>query len=65
MENETYLKVEVKYCERCGGLWLRYAGSGQVYCVSCAPDMGKVARGPKKQPRSVKLPVLNGGAICA
>jgi Zn-finger nucleic acid-binding protein len=65
MESETYLKVEVKYCERCGGLWLRHAGSPQVYCAYCAPDMAEVARGPKKQPRSVKLPVLRGGAACA
>jgi Zn-finger nucleic acid-binding protein len=28
-------KVELKYCERCGGLWLRPTGADGVYCVSC------------------------------
>src|SRR3954468_1680801 len=61
MERETYLKIELKYCERCGGLWLRYGGSQQVYCVTCAPDMEKVARGAKKQAASVKWRGLQGG----
>jgi Zn-finger nucleic acid-binding protein len=59
------VKIELKYCERCGGLWLRYAGNPQVYCVSCAPDMADVARAPKKQPKTVKLNGINGGAVCA
>ena len=27
--------VELKYCERCGGIWLRPQGDGEVYCQSC------------------------------
>jgi len=27
--------IELKYCERCGGLWLRPQGSGAVYCAGC------------------------------
>jgi hypothetical protein len=27
--------IELKYCERCGGLWLRPQGSNTVYCASC------------------------------
>jgi Zn-finger nucleic acid-binding protein len=38
--NETH--VELKYCERCGGLWLRSAGSQRVYCVACAHEMAKL-----------------------
>lgn len=38
--NET--QVELKYCERCGGLWLRLAGSERVYCVTCALEMAKL-----------------------
>ena len=34
------LQFELKYCERCGGLWLRPVGGGQVYCVACAVAMG-------------------------
>jgi hypothetical protein len=27
--------IELKYCERCGGLWLRPQGSTTVYCAGC------------------------------
>ena len=39
-KNESCL--ELKYCERCGGLWLRPVGGGQVYCVACARAMGEL-----------------------
>jgi len=29
------IEVELKYCERCGGLWLRRQGAEGVYCASC------------------------------
>ncbi len=48
MKNE--IKIELKYCERCGGLWLRYAGSAESYCETCAPEMREMAVGRKKQP---------------
>jgi hypothetical protein len=38
--NESSL--ELKYCERCGGLWMRPVGGGQVYCVACAIAMGEL-----------------------
>lgn len=34
--------LELKYCERCGGLWLRPAGGEQVYCVICARAMAEL-----------------------
>jgi len=36
------VEVELKYCERCGGLWLRVMGDEQVYCVSCIPLMAEL-----------------------
>ncbi len=67
METEEYVKVEVKYCELCAGLWLRYEGSKEVYCAYCAPAMREMARGKKKQvgkhPRFATI--LAGGAACA
>jgi LSD1 subclass zinc finger protein len=27
--------IELKYCERCGGLWLRPQGAERVYCAGC------------------------------
>jgi hypothetical protein len=35
-------QFELKYCERCGGLWLRPVGGGQIYCVRCAKEMEKL-----------------------
>jgi len=32
-------QFELKYCERCGGLWLRPTGGGQVYCTACHRGM--------------------------
>ena len=29
------IRVELKYCERCGGLWMRPRGTDGVYCASC------------------------------
>jgi hypothetical protein len=40
-------QVELKYCERCGGLWLRPQGTDGVYCAGCRvrlaarPDPGE------------------------
>ncbi len=36
------LQFELKYCERCGGLWLRPAGGGQVYCLACGRQMAEL-----------------------
>jgi hypothetical protein len=33
------VEVELKYCERCGALWLRPIGSQGVFCGTCAPKM--------------------------
>ena len=55
--NESSL--ELKYCERCGGLWLRPVGGGQVYCVECARAMGELppASYPRKSPGSARMPL--------
>ena len=55
-EKEELVRVELKYCEHCGGLWLRECGAGTVYCPSCA---AKVADLPaaKKRSRGATLPV--------
>ncbi len=38
----TELQFELKYCERCGALWMRPVGGEQVYCVACAEAMGEL-----------------------
>lgn len=32
------VRVELKYCEHCGGLWVRECG-GSVYCPKCLPKV--------------------------
>jgi hypothetical protein len=36
------LRVELKYCERCGGLWLRAVGVAEVYCAGCGREMDEM-----------------------
>ena len=33
------VELELKYCERCGALWLRPCTEEQVYCAPCAKKM--------------------------
>lgn len=53
-ENET--RVELKYCEHCGGLWVREGGAG-VYCQKCQPKIADLPI-PKRR-RRPKLPVAS------
>ena len=42
---ERYITgLELKYCERCGGLWLRLQGDSEVYCASCRRHMERMPR---------------------
>ncbi len=36
---EVQGRVEMKYCERCGALWLRAIGSLDIYCCQCERTM--------------------------
>ena len=35
-QRESLVGLELKYCEQCGGLWLRRQGSRECYCAACA-----------------------------
>jgi hypothetical protein len=35
MKAENTHFMELKYCEQCGGLWLRRVGSGEDLCQRC------------------------------
>jgi hypothetical protein len=59
-ENLEILHLELKYCETCGGLWLRQKGSGQVECASClASPRRRIGKGAGRisHPR---MPVARG-----
>jgi hypothetical protein len=36
--------LELKYCERCGALWLRPGGSDVVFCGNCARAAVELAK---------------------
>ncbi|HET9695391.1 MAG TPA: hypothetical protein VFP40_00910 [Terriglobales bacterium] len=61
---QTLITIELKYCERCGGLFYRREFNPQVYCVTCQPLMAKVAVAQKKPPRSVKAVGMLSEAAC-
>jgi hypothetical protein len=45
-------RVELKYCEGCGGLGVRECGGGQVYCNDCLRKMAElpVSKTPSRRP---------------
>jgi uncharacterized Zn finger protein (UPF0148 family) len=49
-EGLEIIRLELKYCERCGGLWMRARGSGDVYCPSCAVEMLDLPTRRRKKP---------------
>jgi len=53
IEGLEIIRMELKYCERCGGLWLRVQGTGEVYCPPCAEEMSDLPEG-----RTRRLPLL-------
>ena len=56
------VRVELKYCEHCGGLWVRERGAGVVYCDACVPKVAELPI-PKKKPTSATLPVRPHSAV--
>lgn len=45
---------QLKYCERCGGLWLRPDGAAVPYCPVCASFMDEL---PLRTPRNQRKPL--------
>jgi Zn-finger nucleic acid-binding protein len=59
-EEIDVVELELKYCECCGGLWLRRKGLPEVYCASCATAMSEFAishRPSRKATRAPRLPI--------
>lgn len=50
------VQLELKYCERCGGLWMRVRGSQDVYCDACVAPMLELP-GARRRRSKPRLPV--------
>lgn len=48
--------LELKYCERCGGLWLRLQGDSEVYCANCRTRMAAMPRSSGERLSNPRLP---------
>jgi hypothetical protein len=48
--------VELKYCERCGALWIRPQGNSEVYCGGCRVHMAGMPRRVEERSRRPRLP---------
>ena len=58
------VELELKYCERCGSLWLRPKGVQEVYCTRCLAQIARLggwwkSKGKPRLP--VRVPVENEG----
>ncbi len=61
-EGQKEVGVELKYCEHCGGLWVRERGAGTIYCEKCEPKVADLPA-PKKRARRPALPVRPHTAV--
>lgn len=49
------VKLDLKYCERCGGLWLRAANTEGIHCGACSahfsalPKRGEAKSRPRRR----------------
>lgn len=50
--DQQYVRLELKYCEGCGGLQLRPTGSTNPYCVACDRRLAELA--PARRPVAVQ-----------
>jgi ribosomal protein L37AE/L43A len=55
LQDVDAIQMELKYCERCGALWLRLTGSDVIFCSPCSVLLAGLARDPRfREPRGSK-----------
>jgi ribosomal protein L37AE/L43A len=54
--------MELKYCEHCGGLWVRERGAGIIYCDKCQAKVADLPA-PKRRKGRLILPVRPHTAV--
>ena len=60
MIRQEEVSVELKYCERCGGLWLRRHGHDETHCGRCRAQRAALlrpGRGRDSKPRTGQNPL--------
>lgn len=61
-DKNEMVRMELKYCEHCGGLWVREAETGAVYCPGCELKVAELPAPQVKRGR-VRLPIAEPTAI--
>ena len=63
----TNVGVELKYCERCGGLFLRFHGASLVFCAACTAHRAEFLSTTKgfgkrmtRARRNLRVPEIHG-----
>jgi len=53
MSDEKFeiVRLELKYCEFCGGLWLRERGCQEVHCERCRVNLKALPFAESKAPK--------------
>jgi len=54
MMRQDEMAVELKYCERCGGLWLRRPGQDVVHCERCRAQRAALLRSGRGRDRTAR-----------
>jgi hypothetical protein len=54
-EDPEVIQLELKYCERCGALWLRLRGTQEIYCAPCDLEVLDLPS-PRRVPSKPRLP---------
>jgi ribosomal protein L37AE/L43A len=47
LQDVDAIQMELKYCERCGAIWLRLTGSDLIFCSPCSVILAGLARDPR------------------
>jgi len=55
IEDPEIIQLELKYCERCGALWLRVRGAQEAYCAPCDLEVLDLPA-PRKVTSKPRLP---------
>jgi len=55
IEDPEIIQLELKYCERCGALWLRVRGAQEAYCAPCDLEVMDLPA-PRKVTSKPRLP---------